>query len=125
LTESTTGHVGIFWWIGDRLLAAGCSLADAEPADDWLDYQGGHAEHWDRWREAGATWLGRNNFPIEILSSEYDEHPRGRIVYDRRSSCYLLYADIRLQNKERLHEIMTVFNLMAETVSVRSDPHYR
>jgi len=125
LTEASAGQVGIFGWIGDRLLAAGCSLEDAEPADDWLDYPGGHAEHWDRWRDAGAVWLRRNDFPIEIVTSEYDDYPRGRIVYDKRRGLFLLYADRRLQTKERLLEMMSVFCLSAETVCVLSDLHYR
>jgi hypothetical protein len=117
--------VGIFWRIGNRLLASGCALDDAEAADDWLDYPGGHAEHWDRWQSAGAGWLRRNAFPIAIMATEYDEHPRGRIVYDRRACKFLLYADRRLQSAEVLVEIKTVFGLLAEQVEVLGDPHYR
>lgn len=125
MTDASIPMVGIFWWVGDRLLASGCTLGDAEPADDWLDYPGGHAEHWDRWQAAGAAWLRRNAFPVAIMSSEYDEHPRGRIVFDRHHGKFLLYADRRLQTPDTLLEIKTVFGLACENVEVLSDEHYR
>lgn len=117
--------VGIFWMVGDRLIAAGCELQDGEPAGDWIDYPGGHADYWERWQEAGRQWLIQHDLPLEILSSEYDEHPRGRIVFDRRAGHFLLYADRRLQTANRLGQIKRAFGLGNATVKVLSDPHYR
>ena len=125
VTENVAPKVGIFWFVGSKMVASGCGLEAAEVADDWLDYPGGHAEHWDEWRAAGSAWLKYNGMPVEILSSEYDEHPRGRIVYDRRKRRFLLYADRRLQTSGRLAEICGTFALPDGAVDVLSDPHYR
>ena len=125
MIESKVPNVGIFWFVGTRLLACGCNLDDAESADDWLDYPGGHSEYWDRWRAAGGTWLKRHGLPADIMSTEYDEHPRGRNVFNRKTCRFLLYADRRLQTDERIAEIRNAFALPAEEVEVLSDPHYQ
>jgi len=125
LKDDATAMVGIFWWVEDRLVAAGCPLGDAEAGGEWLDYTGGHAEHWERWREAGRGWLLANELPLLILSSEYDDHPRGRIVFDRSTGRFLLYADLRLQDPDRIAAIKRTFGLDRSTVIVESDPHYR
>jgi hypothetical protein len=117
--------VGIFWVVGDALVAAGCSIAEGEQAGDWIDYPGGHADYWERWQEAGAAWLTQHGLPAAILSSEYDEHPRGRIVFDRRGGCFLLYADRRLQTPATITRIRQAFGLGEQTTRVLSDPHYR
>lgn len=117
--------IGIFWMVGDRLIAAGCPLEEGEQAGDWIDYRGGHADYWERWQEAGRAWLARHDLPLEILSSEYDEHPRGRIVFDRRAGHFLLYADRRLQTVRRIDRIKQAFGLDDDTVRILSDPHYR
>lgn len=117
-------QVGIFWMVAGQLVAAGCRLEDGELAGDWIDYPGGHADYWERWQEAGRAWLVRHGLPLDILSSEYDEHPRGRIVFDRRFGGFILYADRRLQKPERLNRIKQAFGLR-DAVKIMSDPHYR
>jgi len=115
--------VGIFWLVDGVLVAAGCAVENAAPYGDCLTYDGGHAEHWDRWQEAGGRWLAQHRLPISILTSEYDEHPRGRIV--KEADGFVLYADQRLQNPTRIAEICERFGLEKSTTSIRSDAHYR
>ncbi|GGE95363.1 hypothetical protein GCM10011404_30620 [Sphingomonas prati] len=122
-TLQAKGCVGIFWFVDDMLVAAGCPVADASPYGDCLTYDGGHAEHWDRWQEAGGVWLAAHGLPLSILSTEYDDHPRGRIVKEPGS--FVLYADRRLQTADRLDSICSRFELDRAKVSLRSDAHYR
>jgi len=75
--------------------------------------------------EGGARLLIAMTYPLVILTSEYDEHPRGRIVFDRRADCFLLYADRRIQTKVRLDAIREAFGLSRRQVAVKGDPHYR
>ena len=72
--------VGIFWFVGDELIAVVCDLTNAVPYGDCLTYDGGHAEHWEAWQKAGASSLRSSGLPERIATSEYEEHPRGRIV---------------------------------------------
>lgn len=115
--------VGIFWMVGDCLVAAGCSLREASPYGDCLTYDGGHAEHWDEWQVAGGAWLRRHHLPLTILSTEYDDHPRGRIVH--ASGTFIIYADRRLQARDALASIRTRFGLLDQSTEVQSDDHYR
>lgn len=115
--------VGIFWCVGETLVAVVCPLEDAVSYGDCLTYDGGHAEHWEKWQEAGAGWLRKNALPAGIATSEYDEHPRGRIV--KEPDLFVLYADRRLQTPERLAEIRQRFGLLDATCVVRGDSHYR
>lgn len=118
-----TGAVGIFWFVDDELVAAGCSLEHAEWYGDCLTYDGGHAEHWDRWREAGARWIIQNGLPVSILTSEYDEHPRGRIV--KEPAQFIIYADRRLQKYRYIASVCAKFGLKRSQALIRSDAHYR
>jgi len=118
-----TESVGIFWFVDGVLVAAGCALESAAPYGDCLTYDGGHAEDWERWQEAGGRWLAEHGLPVAILTSEYDEHPRGRIV--KEANGFVLYADQRLQTPKRLSAICERFGLEKSTTSIRSDAHYR
>lgn len=122
-------HVGIFWFVGngpdpllvvDRLL-----LAEAEAYGNCLTHPGGHHEVWERWKLAGAMWLKGSGLPVEIASSEYDVHPRGRVVFDALPTRFFLYADRRLQTQSCVASVICAFGLAHSEVLVRSDDHYR
>jgi hypothetical protein len=120
-------HVGIFWCVLDpagtrHLLAERCALDVAEEYGDCLTFGLGHYEVWQRWQRARA--------PIPSLASvirghEYEEWPRGRVVFDRKADRFFLYADYRIQRAGILPELMASFCLPADRVIVRADPHYR
>ena len=115
--------VGIFWFVDDELVAVKCFLPDAVPYGDCLTYDGGHAEHWEAWQKAGPSSLRASGLPPQIATSEYEEHPRGRIV--KEPDKFVLYADRRLQTPKRLAEIRKRFGLLEVRCVVRSDTHYR
>ena len=83
--EAEEPSVGIFWVVErrpreSRLLTAGCPLAAAEPYGDCLTFPLGHYEIWGQWRST------KN--PDAVLRAvartfEYEDWPRGRIVFDR------------------------------------------
>ncbi len=120
-------QVGIFWCVLDpagtrHLLAERCALDAAEEYGDCLTFGPGHYEVWQRWQRARA--------PISSLASvvrghEYEEWPRGRVVFDRKADRFFLYADRRIQRAGLLPELVASFRLPADRVIVRTDPHYR
>ena len=115
--------LGIFWLVAGQLVAAGCPLKHAGLYGDCLTYDGGHAEHWEKWKEAGQRWIEKNGLPLAILTSEYDEHPRGRVV--KEPAGFVIYADRRLHKPTFIARICHRFNLDPSFVTVRSDAHYR
>jgi hypothetical protein len=115
--------VGIFWLVDGTLVAAGCALNDAAWYGDCLTYDGGHAEHWDLWQEAGGLWLREHGLPPSILTTEYDSHPRGRVV--KEPNGFVVYADRRLQTPDIITTICEKFGLNKTSTAIRSDAHYR
>jgi hypothetical protein len=89
----SNGFVGIFWAIQEPGSAAvlvehRCSLKEAEPYGTMLTCPHGHYEVSEQWRKAGER--------PAIAVSEYEEWPRGRIVYDTESGRFILYADTQI-----------------------------
>lgn len=81
--------VGIFWFVEGSLVAVACPLKEAVAYGDCLTYDGGHAEHWERWQKSGVRWLRTNGLPQHIAYTDYEEHPRGRIVKEPDASFYM------------------------------------
>jgi hypothetical protein len=91
-------QVAIFWLVqtteGEaRLLAAGCPLDQAEPYGNCLTYGPGHYETWAPWRRDRTMNPARRAL---VRSYEYEDWPRGRIVFDRSRDLFVLYADRKL-----------------------------
>ena len=64
-------------------------------------------------------------YPKRIVSTEYDDWPRGRIVYETLARRFVIYADRRLQAPDTIDVIKAAFGLGDAEVIVKSDLHYR
>ena len=119
--------VGIFWLVGNgpagaRLLAEGCSVKAAEPYGDCLTFADGHYDVWARWRKARGDDRALQGL---VRSWEYEDWPRGRIVFDRAKGRFILYADRRLLLPETLDLIRKRFSIASENSIVETDQHYQ
>jgi hypothetical protein len=119
--------VGIFWVVetgpGEaRLLTAGCSLDAAEPYGDFLTFAGGHHTIWASWRK-----IKDPNAVLRALVRrfEYEEWPRGRIVFDRVKEHFILYADRKLMPPGTISQIQSRFALPPAKTNVETDFHYQ
>jgi hypothetical protein len=125
---TATPSIGVFWLVQGNaqlpvLLADLCPVGSGEPYDDFLTY-GGHYDHWDKLAALGAGELGRRGLPTAPVWSEYEEWPRGRVVYHVPTERFILYADRQLQQPETLNLIIHRFGLPQDRYEVRSDRHY-
>ena len=115
--------MGIFWAVQEPgsaavLLDHRCSLEEAEPYGNMLTCPHGHYEVWEQWRKAGGRAV--------IVASEYEEWPRGRIVYDTESDRFILYADAQiLRDQTLINAIHERFGLPMERTDRKRDHHYR
>ena len=125
--QRETPHVGIFWVVqttaGEaHLFAAGCPLDKAEPYGDCLTYGPGHYETWAHWcRDRTVDPALR----ALVRSYEYEDWPRGRIVFDRSRDLFIIYADRKLMASAMIVRIATQSHLPEERTEVKSDWHYQ
>lgn len=75
--------VGIFWLLDGKLIIDATPLSKAELYGSALGHPTSHIDHWKRLQRTRTV-------PAEI---EYEEPPRGRVVYDQREERFHLLAD--------------------------------
>jgi len=121
----TSPAVGIFWRVEDTLVIDRSTLDAAEPYGDCLTHAAGHYDRWEEWRALSRVQRTSAGYPERIASSEYDQWPRGRIVYEKLDRRFVLYADRRLQQPEIVDVLIATFGLRDAEVVVKSDSHYR
>jgi len=119
-------RVGIFWVIetraGPTLLTASCPLAEAEPYGDCLTFGSGHYQVWRNWRSSRELEAAAR---AVVREYEYEEWPRGRVVFGRATQRFVLYTDRKLMDAENIERIRECFQLPFDRVSVEGDSHYR
>jgi hypothetical protein len=121
----TQPAVGIFWRVAGVLVVDRSTLDNAEPYGDCMTHAAGHYDRWQEWQALGGAGCALAGYPDRIASTEYDEWPRGRIVYQTPALRFVLYADRRLQQPAIIDALKTVFGLHQAKVIVRGDSHYR
>lgn len=121
----TQPAVGIFWRVAGVLVVDRSTLDNAEPYGDCMTHAAGHYDRWQEWQALGGAGRALAGYPDRIASTEYDEWPRGRIVYETPARRFILYADRRLQQPAIIDALKTAFGLHQAEVIVRGDSHYR
>jgi hypothetical protein len=125
--------VGIFWGVANdsekgaqfTIVADTTDLASAEPYGTFLTHPRGHFDVWEQWRKLAPVGLKRQGLPVAIAWHEYEEFPRGRIVYCTVTEEFTIYADRKLQSPIIVAEIVRAFGLEDARCQVKSDAHYR
>ena len=108
-------RVGILWFFDDRLIIDSTPVSKAEPYGDNIGHATGHIDHWALLQRTGAV-------PPDI---EYEQHPRGRVVYDKRQETFHLLADrCILDRKDLIAKIKEELHLPKST-KTDTDQHYR
>ncbi len=108
--------VGIFWLFRDRLILDATPLSKAELYGSALGHPTSHIDHWTRLQRTRAV-------PAEI---EYEEPPRGRVVYDQREQRFHLLADkCILGRRDAVTRIMEAMHLPPDKTTEGRDEHYR
>jgi hypothetical protein len=87
-----------------------------------LTYGPGHYEIWAQWRRDRTVDPALRAL---VRCYEYEDWPRGRIVFDRSRDLFVLYADRKLLTPATIVRIETQFHLPGERTEVTSDWHYQ
>jgi hypothetical protein len=107
--------VGIFWLVGKRLVLAGTPLDQAQSYGECKNFPISHIDYWAELQRDGSV-------PPEM---EYEEAPRGRIVYNTTTQQFTLMADrCILGNAMVVRKILSQLHLPTNT-KLDTDYHYR
>jgi hypothetical protein len=60
-----------------------------------------------------------------VRSYEYEDWPRGRIVFDQSRDLFIIYADRKLLTPATIARLETQFQLPEERTEIQSDLHYK
>jgi len=108
-------RVGIFWLLNGKLLIDSTPLDEAERYGDFLTHPRGHAEVWEDYQRNGTV------FP----ETEYEEPPRGRVMYSTKTRLFTLLADrCILKRMALVTQIKEEMHLPKDT-KIGGDSHYR
>ena len=121
--------VGIFWGVSVKgsytLVIDTTALSESESYGEFLTHPKGHYEVWEAWRRQGVASLARRGLPTSIVWQEYEDYPRGRVVYHRPTGLFTIYMDRSLQGTELVAQIVVEFGLTGMRHEIRGDGHYR
>jgi hypothetical protein len=110
-------HVGIFWIdLKGAIHVETVSLRDAEDYDGFKTFTGSHYDLWDKAIKANPQWQGK----------EYEEVPRGRVVYrkDPKKPEFIIYMPKQIVKFKG--KVIGKFDLPAGAVRIdTTDEHYR
>jgi len=108
-------HVGIFWLIKGKLIIDSASLSDAEDYGHFKIHPRSHEEVWSVLQKSSDA-------PTDV---EYDELPRGRVMYDMKTQRFTLLADkCILRDKKVVRKIKQRMHLPKNT-TIGGDSHYQ
>jgi hypothetical protein len=114
-SKSHTPSVGIFFAFGTSLLSDTTPLRQASLYGEFRIHERSHESFWEQLISAGFV----------PPYSEYDEYPRGRVAFNKRTQQFSLLADrCILRDKKRVAEIMKRMHLPTERTIKGTDPHY-
>lgn len=106
--------IGIFWIFNGKLLKSETDLEDGE------DYAGvvhsglNHIDHWPT--------LQRQHKELRLL--EYQEVPRGRVMFFKRTKKFRVLMDKVLHTPRNKQMLLKAFNLPKTKTVFGTDPHY-
>lgn len=108
-------HVGIFWLVDGTLLTDSTLLNQSEPYGDHLTHPRSHIDVWEGWQKLGKV-------PVDV---PYEEPPRGRVVFNRKTSESVLLADKCILERKSVVAKITKALGLPKNVTLGSDSHYR
>ena len=121
--------VGIFWAVRHKksaptLVEHRCSLKEAELYGRMLTCAHGHYDVWEGW-QSGSRPV-RTGFASLVGASEYEEWPRGRVVYHPDNQRFILYADAQILRRPCLIKVIhETFGLPPDRTLTKADGHYQ
>ena len=127
--STDAGMVGPFWVVEAdghaAIIALAVPLERADAYGDMLTVDIGHLDYWSGLTRRGARALHEARLPTAPIWSEYEEWPRGRVLYDRVARRFVIRADRQLHQPRLIRLIAEHFGIAMADATILSDDHYR
>ena len=114
-TQQMQGSVGVFWVYRHQIFFRSVPIGAVTPVGHFIDSDLAHYEVWDR--------IAKEHKDFYLY--EYEEIPRGRVVYDISSDHFVVYAHKSILHSDDARRlIVEAFCLGGSTVVFEYDAHY-
>ena len=114
--KGSTPKLGIFWVVRGKLITVGIPFEEGAGYGEYAIYEPSHYSKWRELQKSGAA-------PPDC---EYEEFPRGRVMFNRTTETFLLLADTCiLGDKRMLAQVMQEMHLPKAITVLNTDSHYR
>lgn len=107
-------HVGIFWVFKGRLFKSSCPVKDGVAYADVINGQHDHVDYWLVLQEQNP----------ELGPYEYENVPRGRVMFFKRRKQFRVLMDKRLHTPRIKQSLLREFSLPKSQTVFGLDPHY-
>ena len=112
-------NVGIFWFYKNKLIAKKIDIKELET--DEIGIVDSPFQHITEW-ESKNIYLPSYK---ELIASEYQEFPRGRVVYATLSKTFICYMDNSLFTASHKQQLIKFFGLLDCNIVWKKDAHYK
>ncbi len=113
--SASIGEVGIFWFFKGEILPSSVPYTHGEEYGDFINGRSDHCTHWISIRRSvpGAAQY------------EYDQVPRGRVIYSKRDDRFLVYGSEKfIVDEWRKAVVLSAFKLPPDRTTFKADEHY-
>ncbi len=107
--------VGIFWVYQKQIFAKTVPVDTIKPIAGYVDSDLAHYTVWDEIVRCHP----------EVYLFEYEEIPRGRVVFNQNKMQYIVYAHHSIVEDEKKRQlVLKTFKLRKKSVLFKRDQHY-
>ncbi|MEA2029335.1 MAG: hypothetical protein U9N49_10225 [Campylobacterota bacterium] len=107
--------IGIFWLYQNQIYCKSIAMESIEPVNGFRDSDFAHYQVWDEIIKQHK----------DFYLYEYEDIPRGRVVYDIENVQYIVYANQDIIDSKKANAfIIDAFALKSKKVIFKYDEHY-
>ena len=118
MTNITESKIGIFWVYKNEVMGRAIPVSKGEIlVPGIVDSPDTHIHLWEEDSTFSKPF-------VELQGLEYQEIPRGRVVFDQNRGASIIYMDKGLFCDEVKTSIITFFELSGNKRKWKTDPHY-
>ena len=107
--------IGIFWYWNNQVIGIAHSFNITADSIGLIDSPYTHIEYWITLQEKYS----------ELQNYEYEQIPRGRVIFDTNKEKSIIYLDKTLLYKSKINKVYDFFNLNPEQSVLKKDSHYQ